>query len=113
MIIIDNVVMNRKEIIFTNNKDEKILIFLTIQTHDLKDKKSLMNIWVKNGWLEKPIEKTLRLELFVYDKKDNCFNKYNPQIIPNTNTINFDWMLEATEKNINKLLNEAYRIANA
>ena len=40
-----------------------------------------------------------------YDKEGNCCVKYNPQISSGTK-INFDWILEATKENKERILNE-------
>ena len=102
----------RKEFKFVNNKNEEILIWATKTEHDRNFRNGLMNLWVKHGYLKKFISSTWHLELFVRDNEGNCWNKYNPQIIPGQHKINFNWMLEATEENLIKLINETKLLAN-
>ena len=44
--------------------------------------------------------------VYAYDKEGNCYGRYNPQILPHGTKINFDWILEATEENKERILNE-------
>ena len=98
---------------FTNNKGERVLMWIYKQIHELDYKNSLMNIWVKNGWLKSPMVSTWSLDLFVFDKDGNCSNKYNPQIIPNRNQLNFDYIVPSTYNNLKKLLHKCEEMANA
>ncbi|MBQ8749862.1 MAG: hypothetical protein IJZ29_05290 [Clostridia bacterium] len=104
---------NKLEIKFNNNKNEKIIIHVKIQQHDLTYKNSLMNLWVKNKYINQAIPKTWHLELYVYNKKGNCYNKYNPCIQQKTNKINFDHILPATFGNLKLLLKKCKEMANA
>lgn len=72
---------------------------------------SLPNLWKNHGYMDHVLPNYWSLDVFAYDKKGNCWGRYNPQIIPKTNKINFDWMMEATEENLNKLLEEVCRLA--
>ena len=78
---------------------------------------SLMTLWVKHGWMRKYIEKTLSVTTYYTDDDGNCFGIYNPQVKTGINEygnpypeINFSWMLEATPKNEQRLLNECERL---
>ena len=95
---------------FYNKKGEHVVIEVSKTTTDPKDKKSSPNLWVKAGYLKKPIYNYLSVSTFVTDEDGNCYGKYNPTI--NGFKINFDWLLEATIANEKKLLNEVYRLAN-
>ena len=105
--------LNKLTYTFTNNKEEKILVWITQTQHYPNEKNSLISLWYKHGWIKEKYNKTWRLELFVYNKKNNCFNRYNPQIIPNTNTLNFDYVLPCTFSNLKILLNKCVEMANA
>lgn len=107
-----NSLHKRYEYQFKNNKDEEVLIWIYEQIHDRNYKGSLMNLWVNHKYLDKFIDKTWQLDLYVTDKKGNCWNKYNPCIIPNENKINFRYILESTEENLKILINKCIEMAN-
>lgn len=88
---------------------------------------SLMKLWVDNKYLPKFIEKTLCVRVYFEDENGNCIEKFNPQVkiviekykvskdtYKNTvkSMIEFEWVLEATEENEQKLLNEIERRYN-
>lgn len=52
----------KKTIEFTNRKNEKIIIELTVTQHDKKNKRGLMNLWVKNGYMPEFIPETINTE---------------------------------------------------
>lgn len=86
----------------------------TTYTHD---KNSLMTLWVKHGWMPKFIETTLSVSTYYRDGEGNCWGIYNPQVKTGVNEygnpypqINFDWMLEATPGNEQRLLAECERL---
>lgn len=103
----------RNEYEFKNNKSEKITVWISNTPHERKNKRGLMNLWIKAGYLPEFIPETLCVETYVYDKTGNCRGAYNPQIIPGMNKIDFAWMLENTAENINRILAEIERRANA
>lgn len=97
---------------FTNNKNERIVVYFSTTQHNRKNRHDLMNLWIKHGYMEKFIPETINMMVYVYDEYDNCTGKYNPTIYPHECKINFDWMLEATSENFNRLLEECKRMAN-
>jgi len=101
----------RKEYTFTNSKQEKIIVVLTETEHDRTNKKGLMNLWVKSGLMERFIPKTINIATYVYEINGDCVGKYNPQIVPGKNKINFAWMLESTPENERKIIEEIKRLA--
>lgn len=90
-----------------NAKGEKIFIEVIKITCDLKNKNSIMNLWKKNGYIENVMPSYWSLQVYVEDSEGNCFGHYNPTII--NGKINFEWFLEATEDNKQKLINEVYK----
>lgn len=76
---------------------------------DLKDKQVLPNLWAKHGYIEKPISSYLCVWTCYTDKDGNGWGRYN---ITHTkdHKINFAWLLEATDENENKILNECIRL---
>lgn len=104
-----------------NKAGETLLVEITEVHHDLKDKKSLMNLWVKEGYLDKPIKAFWSISTYVNDSQGNCYGKYNPQhysykkldskgkVVISNMRIKFSWVLPATEENLEIILNECAR----
>ena len=104
-----------------NEKGETLVINIRKVSHDLKYKKSLMNLWVKNGWLPKALESFWSIDTYITDADGNCYGRYNPQtiwyqkfnskgeVVQNRNIINFEWILDATPENYEKLIAETER----
>ncbi len=104
-----------------NVKGETLVVNIQKVSHDLTYKKSLMNLWVKNGWLPKALESFWSIDTYVTDTEGNCYSRYNPQtiwyqqfdskgkVIQNRNIINFEWILEATLENYEKIVAEVER----
>lgn len=105
-----------------NKKGEKLQATITPISHDLKNKHSLMNLWVKNGWLEKPLKSYWNIDTYAKDAEGNYFRKYNPQeylyrqvsektgkVMVSRNRIDFDWMLDANEENLKRIIDEIER----
>lgn len=95
---------------FINNKGEKVIIEVSFCFTDPKHKKSLPNLWLKNGYTEKLINNYITINTYVYNDF-GCWGFYNPTIT-NDHKINFKKLLEPSEENKIKLLNEVYKLAN-
>ena len=104
----------RREYRFTNNKGEQVDIWISNSFHDKNYKRDNMNLWVKAGYLPEFIEENLIVDTYV-EADGICLTKYNPTIKPGGAgyVLDFDWMLPATEENINRILAEIERRANA
>lgn len=72
---------------------------------------SIMDKWVENGYIPKALPTWWSIDLYVTDKYGNCYGRYNPQELPKSHKINFDWVLEGTEENRIKILEEIERLA--
>ena len=48
----------------------------------------------------------MSISVYVTDKDGNCYGRYNPHELPKSHKINFDWVLEGTEENRIKILEE-------
>ena len=88
-----------------NCKDEKMLMVLShCESHGTK---SLPHLWFKNGYTDREINKYLTCNCYVDLPDGSCLEKYNPHIIGGPRPrINFDWLLEDTEENIQKFIAE-------
>jgi hypothetical protein len=89
----------------------KLLVDVCKCIPDNTSANSLPILWKKHAYTSSVLSSYWSIIVYAYDKNGNCWGKYNPQIIPNANKINFDWMLEATDENLKKLLDEVERLA--
>ena len=87
-----------------NSKGERIEIEFTKVEND--NNRHLINLWYKKGFIKEQLENYWQVTVYAYDKEGNCYGKYNPQILPYGTRINFDWILEATKENKERILNE-------
>ena len=98
------------------NKIGEIVSFELIENINFNSKNSMPNIWYKKGYTKKLLNTFWGIETFVKDTEGNCWGKYNPQEKRSEDgkvgIINFDWMLEATEENKQKLIDEVFRLSN-
>lgn len=113
----DQFVNGKETIKFTNKRGAQIQIDLRRTTADEKSKSDLMNIWVKAKKLPKFIKHRLTVETYATNEKGDCHGYYNPTIKVNDSkirlVINFNWVLEDTETNRQKIIDEVIRLANA
>lgn len=94
-----------------NSKGELIQVELVKCEPDNSSNASLPNIWKKYGYMERVIDSYWDIKVCVTDENGNCFGKYNPQCKKDSLKIDFDWMIEATEENRIKILEEVERRA--
>lgn len=96
-----------------NEKKEKMAIELLECTSD-GSKNSLAYLWYKAGYTNKIMKKYLSINTYCTDSEGSCTGIYNPQTKwdneKNRNVINFDWLLENTEENKQKLIDEVIRL---
>ena len=77
----------------------------------MAESSSIMDNWVNNGYIPKALPTWWSIDVYVTDKDGNCYGRYNPQELPKSHKINFDWVLEGTEENRIKILEEIERLA--
>lgn len=67
---------------------------------------SLPYLWYKAGWIDKVLESYIGCHTYVHDSENGCYGGYNvtEKYDGKRNVINFDWMLEDTEENRNKII---------
>lgn len=96
-----------------NEKGEKLTVELVKIIDDLKDRKSFMNLWKKEGYIKEVLPSRWSIHTYVDDSDGNCRGAYNPMHKLSDDgkryVINFEWMFEATEENKEKLLEEVYK----
>lgn len=114
MIYLDETMVEGRRWFYTNGKDLSIEVCKI--EHD-RSKTSLMSLWVKKGWLPKFIDTTWSIRCYFYREDGSCVEAFNPQIKQEVNengcapknVIDFDWELEATPENLQKIFNEIER----
>ena len=94
-----------------NKKGETIVVELTNVFPDNSSKSSLPVLWKKHGYTKELLNSYISVDVYVTDKKGNCWGKYNPQIVKGQNKINFDYMLEVSRPNRSKILNAISKLA--
>lgn len=92
-----------------NSKGERIEIEFTKVENG--NNRRLINLWYEKGFIKEQLENYWQVTVYTYDKEGNCYGKYNPQILPCKTRINFDWILEATKENKERILNEIIKRA--
>lgn len=92
-----------------NRKGEELIAEICETYPDNKDWRSLPNLWQKAGATKKRLESYFCVTTWATDAEGVCRGRYNPQRVLGANKINFDWMLEVTEQNRERLLQEIYR----
>lgn len=114
-VLIEKVCSTRAFYTFTekNHKKEKLVVEITEMDADNTYKNSLPNLWKKHGYTNKLYNSYLCVSCYCYNEEGYCFERYNPTIElsedKKRNVINFDWLLEVSEENKEKLLKEIYR----
>ncbi len=101
------------EILEKNDKKETMTIEI-VHCTDPGGKNSLPYMWYKNGFTNKLMQTYLSCHTYVRDSEGGCRGAYNPCVKlsddEKRNIINFDWLLDDTEENMMKIINECIRI---
>lgn len=92
-----------------NRKGEELVVEICETYPDNKSKYSLPNLWKKHGYTDRTLANYYSVGTYATDPDSVCRGRYNPQRVLGANKINFDWMLEVTEQNRERLLREIYR----
>lgn len=124
---------------FRTDKGQNLTVELgRIETPEKLTKSDLMYMWVKNKRLPAPLPTWWDVKVYAYDSEGYCYHWFNPQVKEITEqhtetvypafnwqkpekvtkttrrcVINFNWVIEATEQNAKKILDEVEKMANA
>lgn len=99
-----------------NAKGEKIQLEL-VRCENSGGSNSLPALWKKAGHIDRVLETWWSIDVYATEDEGEgaCWGLYNPQEKEaedrKRHVINFDWMLEATEENRQKLIEEVERLA--
>lgn len=94
---------------YVNNN---FIIEVSICKHNLSNPNDLINIWKKCGFINKVKDTHININTFYTNEKGECIGKYNITLRRKgtRQVINFDYLLDATDKNIKLLVAECIRL---
>lgn len=93
-----------------NEKGEEILVELISCTRD-PGSQSLPILWKKKGLIDRVLDSWVGVNVYVTSEDGTCRGAYNPQESGIWHKINFDWMLEDTPENRDRIIAEICRRA--
>ena len=105
----------------TNERGETLLVNIHQCEMDFDHKYGLGYLWKRDGRIDGSFKTWWHIDCYVHSPKKCCFAGYNPQEMtykskPDRDghvcvrgVIDFDWLLEDTDKNLERILNEIYR----
>lgn len=94
-----------------NEKGELIQVELSKCEPDNSRPESFPNLWKKHGYIDRVLESYWCVSTYATEENGDCYGRYNPQIRKDAFKLDFDWIIEATEENRIKLLEEVERRA--
>lgn len=119
----DSIVKTRRDYNFVKpNRKGEILQVVINDSYDNSSSHSLPKLWRDAGKTKKRLKSYLTVQTYATDKTGLCQQKYNPTIKKETIkdndgniiishfVINFDWLLEATDTNRQKIMDEITRL---
>lgn len=94
-----------------NAKGERLCVEIGIGQNYLPNSKlSLPYLWYKNGHTKEILQSWWEVQTYVTNADGVCYRAYDPTIQKSSDgkrfEINFDWMLDATKENFEKILDE-------
>ena len=94
---------------YVNNN---FIIEVSICEHNLSNPNDLMNIWKKCGFIDEVKDTHINIKTFYTNEKGECIGRYNITLRRKgtRQVINFDYLLDATDKNIKLLVAECVRL---
>lgn len=94
--------------------DGRFEIVVSKCEHDLKSKSDLMNLWKKHGFISKTMSTHICVDTYFTDDNNNCYGYYNithkRSDDGKRDVINFDYLREWNENNIDALAAECIRM---
>lgn len=82
--------------------------------HDLSYKRDMMRLWHKAGFIKTMLPTHISVDTYYYDKDGNCWGLYNIMHALSADrrrlVIDFDYLREWTQDNINELVAECIRM---
>lgn len=94
----------------SNKKSETMIIEICHCEANPKDKKTLPYLWFQAGMTKKLYKTWISCQTYVNDSEGDCNGIYNPTVIKGKTKIDFDWLLEDTEENREKIINKCIEV---
>ena len=86
-----------------NAKGEKIETEIDVIANDYVN--SIVNQWYEHGWIDHPYQSYINIDTYITKENGDCRGLYNPTITKD-GKVNFDWVFNATQSNLDKLMKE-------
>lgn len=105
----------------TNEQGETMLVEIHTCEMDFEHRYGNGYVWKMNGRVDGSFSTWWHIDTYVYQPNGQCFGRYNPQEMTYLSkpdraghrqmrpVIDFDWLLEATDENLERILDEIYR----
>ena len=100
----------------SKNKKGESLTLEVMACYNEKSPHCLPVIWHKNGWTDRLILNYWSIHTYVHDAEGSCWKKYDLTKLSEDGkrrVIDFDWLLENTIENLEKMVAEILRRFNA
>lgn len=92
---------------FTSKYGFCFKIYISKIVVDYSQKNRIENLWYKKGYIKEKIPTWIHCDVYACDPYDNCYGICNPT--EKNGKIDFNWLLEYTDENVSKIINEVYR----
>jgi hypothetical protein len=93
---------------------DRFAVEVTRCDHDLNNPHDMMRVWRKAGFIKTMLPTHIAVETYYYDINGNCWGLYNVthklSDDGHRHVINFDYLREWTQDNINELVAECIRM---
>jgi hypothetical protein len=100
---------------YENKLGERLVIEVNC-CYNVKSQHALPVLWYKNGWTDHLILNYIDVRPYVYNEDGECYDRYSftkTSEDGKRRVIDFDWVLDANEANLAKLLTELLKRFNA
>lgn len=97
-----------------NKLNERLVVEVNC-CYNEKGKHTLPVLWFKNGWTDHLILNYIDVRPYVYNENGDCYDKYSftkTSEDGKRRVIDFDWVLDANETNLAKLITELLKRFN-
>lgn len=92
-------------------KGERLIVDL-VRCENPGGARSLPNLWKEHGYIDRVLKSWIGIDVYVTDKAGNCRRDYDPMVLDNNgHRINFEWVLEDTPENRDRIIAEICRRA--
>lgn len=96
----------------TSRERESVVAEFTLAENP-HSRRSLPKLWYLQGRTDRELDSWWAVQVYATDEHGQCLSKYNPTVKPGGygETLDFDWILEATDENMELISSEIERRA--